>query len=460
MYLISPHSVSKRRYVKSELQIVKAKWPVPWEKVLPVVISATNRSLIDPYLAAATLLEPRGDVAAEVAAATLRLLDLRTGTSGGTLSTIPIQQQTTRIGVISPNLLLNVDDFNKTFEDKGMQWPFETLAKRVAFLFDKIFVSDDLDLTYEVMGSCSGDFDDDPTIKTLRFLHKEGFVVGPTDLGIPRINDFISRKPETLSARLHHELLRIGNPGIEDFQRELLVGQPDVGWIAWHDGWHPRREFVDKLSMPIEQQELLYENLLIRRNMAFLREEGYQDSVIAGQLYGHTADTSTTSVVWRIVIAEMPQLSLDVPWQDVLDFRKEEQTQQLSRGLRRWVRKTASENLSAAEVEDEVRYLLGEYKRHMKVSGMKADRAALEFLVPHDAQVDTEGVEQNFNCLSDLARVTRASRLELLEAEMKAPGRELALIPKLRKRFGSRRSSDGPTARRSRSPHAPRRSLR
>ena len=127
--------------------------------------------------------------------------------------------------MISPNLLLNVDDFNKTFEDKGMQWPFETLAKRVAFLFDKIFVSDDLDLTYEVMGSCSGDFDDDPTIKTLRFLHKEGFVVGPTDLGIPRINDFISRKPETLSARLHHELLRIGNPEIEDFQRELLVGQ-------------------------------------------------------------------------------------------------------------------------------------------------------------------------------------------------------------------------------------------
>ena len=107
-----------------------------------------------------------------------------------------------------------------------------------------------------------------------------------------------------------------------------------------------------------------------------------------------------------------------------------------------------------------MRYLLGEYKRHMKVSGMKADRAALEFLVPHDAQVDTEGVEQNFNRLSDLARVTRASRLELLEAEMKAPGRELALIPKLRKRFGSRRSSDGPTARRSRSPHAPRRSLR
>jgi hypothetical protein len=437
--LISPHFVGNKRYVKSELKIAKQKWPTPWGNVLPVLISATDPKLIDPYVAAATLLEPEGDVAAEVVVATLSLPASQIGVLGGTPGTIAIQQHTTRIGVISPNLLLNIDDFNQMFEDKGIQLPFETVAKRVAFLFDKIFVSDDLKLTYEVIGSCSGDFDDDPTVKTLRFLHKKGFVVEPKDLGIPRVNAFIARNPDNLSARLHRELLRIGNPGIEDFQRELLIGQPDVGWFAANNGWHPRRDSIDKLGMTIEQQQLLYENLLIRRNMALLRELGYQDSVVAGQLYEHTADTPTTSVVWRIVIAEMPQLSLKVPWKDVLDFRKEEQTQQLSRSLRRWVRKTVSENLSAAQVEDEVRSLLSEYEKHMKISGMKADRAALEFLIPHDAHVDKEMVEETFIRFSDLATITRSRRLELLEAEMKAPGRELALIPKLRKRFGDRR---------------------
>lgn len=435
IYLISPHSVGKGRYVQSELEIVKRQWPTPWPRVLPVLISVTDRKLIDPYLAAATLLEPRGDVAAEVAAATLNLPNLWTGASVRTSGITSVRQHATRLGVISPNLLLNIDHFNKMFDDEGMQWPFETLAKRVAFLFDKIFVSDNLALTYEILGSTSGEFDDTATIKTLRFLQEQGFVVGPDDLGIPSFNDFISRNPDNLSARLQRELLRIGNPGIEDFQRELLVGQPDVGWFAWHDGWHPRRDFVDELGMTIQHQELMYENLLMRRNIALLRELGYRDSVVAGQLKEHNADDPTTSAVWKIVIAEMPLLNIQVSWKDVLDFRSEEQTQHLSRGLRRWVRKTVSENLSPAQVEDEVRYLVSEYEKQIQIAGMKTDIAALEFVIPPDAHIDGQMVEQNFSRLSGFATIIQNRKLELLEAEIKATGRELALIPKLRKRF-------------------------
>jgi len=436
IYLISPHSVRKRRYVQSELQIVKRKWPTPWPRVLPVLISATDRKLIDPYLAAATLLEPRGDVAAEVAAATLHLPDMWTGASVGGSGTTFVRQHTTRIGVVSPNLLLNIDHVNKMFDEKGMQWPFETLAKRVAFLFDKVFVSDNLALTYEILESCSGDPYDNATVKTLRFLQEQGFVVGPDDLGIPSVNDFISRHPDNLSARLHRELLRIGNPGIEEDQRELLVGQPDVGDFAWHDGWHPRRDFVDQLGMTIKHQELMYENLLMRRNMALLRELGYRDSVVAGQLREHNVDDPTNSAVWKVVIAEMPLLNLQVPWRDVLDFRNDGQTQHLSRSLRRWVRKTVSENLSPAQLEDEMRYLICEYEKQVKIAGMKADIAALEFMIPHDANVDSQMVEQNFSRLSGLANIIIQNRkLELLDAEIKATGRELALIPQLRKRF-------------------------
>ncbi len=437
IYLISSHSVGEGRYVLSELQLVKQKWPTPWGRVLPVLISATEGQLIDPYLAAVTLLEPRGDVAAEVVAATLNLPSLRTGALEGAPGVNPIRQHTTRIGVVSPNLLLNIEHYNDMFENAGMQWPFETLAKRVAFLFDKIFVSDDLDLTYEILGSSSGESDGDPAVKTLRFLHEMGFVVGPKDIGLPPVNDLISSNPDNLSARLHRELLRIGNPGIDD---EYLVGQPDVGWFAAHDSWHPRDNLGDELGMTIEQQQLMYESLLIRRNMALLREVGYQDSVVAGQLYEHAVDNPAMSAVWNVVIAEMPQLGLQVPWGDVLDFRNEEQTQHLSRSLRRWVRKTVSENLSPAQVEDEVRYLVNEYEKYMQVLGVKYEVASLEFLLPHDAHLNEKTVRQNFTRLADFATVLQSRKLELLEAELKAPGRELALIPKIRKRFGRRAS--------------------
>jgi hypothetical protein len=68
IFLISPHSIANKRYVQTELTLVKAKWPKPWGHILPVVISPVDYELIDPYLASATFLEPRANVAAEVAA--------------------------------------------------------------------------------------------------------------------------------------------------------------------------------------------------------------------------------------------------------------------------------------------------------------------------------------------------------------------------------------------------------
>jgi hypothetical protein len=73
IFLISPNSVSPGRYVQTELQLAKTKWPKPWGVVLPVMIAPTEHKLIDPYLAAVTILEPHGSAPAEVAAAVLRL---------------------------------------------------------------------------------------------------------------------------------------------------------------------------------------------------------------------------------------------------------------------------------------------------------------------------------------------------------------------------------------------------
>jgi hypothetical protein len=74
VFLISPSSTGKRRYVETELALVKVKWPNPWGHVLPVIVAPTSREKIDPYLAAVTYLEPRGNIAAEVAAEMDRLL--------------------------------------------------------------------------------------------------------------------------------------------------------------------------------------------------------------------------------------------------------------------------------------------------------------------------------------------------------------------------------------------------
>src|SRR5882762_1053678 len=73
VFLISPKSVGHRGYAHTELRFAKTKWPKPWGAVLPVMIKPTALKLLDPYLAAVTILEPRGNAAAEVAAAVAAL---------------------------------------------------------------------------------------------------------------------------------------------------------------------------------------------------------------------------------------------------------------------------------------------------------------------------------------------------------------------------------------------------
>jgi|GEM_PF-3217558 len=67
VFLVSPDSVAKSSYALTELNYAKEKWDHPARHVLPVMVRETDKALIPNYLKAVTILEPEGDVAAEVA---------------------------------------------------------------------------------------------------------------------------------------------------------------------------------------------------------------------------------------------------------------------------------------------------------------------------------------------------------------------------------------------------------
>jgi HEAT repeat protein/cell division protein FtsL len=68
VFLISPHSVTEGRYTLTELGFAEHKWPRPWGYVLSVIVMPTPKAAIPPYLLAGTVLQPKGNVAAEIAA--------------------------------------------------------------------------------------------------------------------------------------------------------------------------------------------------------------------------------------------------------------------------------------------------------------------------------------------------------------------------------------------------------
>jgi len=66
IFLISPWSVAIGRYTLTELDVAQHKWKSPKGKVLPVMVSDTPFSDIDPYLKAVTILQPIGDFVQDV----------------------------------------------------------------------------------------------------------------------------------------------------------------------------------------------------------------------------------------------------------------------------------------------------------------------------------------------------------------------------------------------------------
>lgn len=73
IFLISQQSVAEGRYTLTELKFAEEKWGHPAGHVLPVLTEPVPMQSIPAFLRAVTMLQPRGDLAAEVAAAVERM---------------------------------------------------------------------------------------------------------------------------------------------------------------------------------------------------------------------------------------------------------------------------------------------------------------------------------------------------------------------------------------------------
>ena len=75
VFLISPDAVDTGGYTLTGMGYARSRWPHPKGYVLPMLLRPTPFATIPAYLKSVTVLEPGGNVAAEVVAAVARLAD-------------------------------------------------------------------------------------------------------------------------------------------------------------------------------------------------------------------------------------------------------------------------------------------------------------------------------------------------------------------------------------------------
>jgi hypothetical protein len=139
--------------------------------------------------------------------------------------------------------------------------------------------------------------------------------------------------------------------------------------------------------------------------------------------------------LYEIIVEGVPIAHEKVPWEDILRFRADEESQRQQRALRLWIADTAKGKLNFAEAVDKIEHLKDEYRTHIKGSGFKVVNGVLKTCVVATADLLESAIKLKLKSLAELPFRLTESKAELMEAERKAPGRELAYAVRAQRAF-------------------------
>jgi hypothetical protein len=144
---------------------------------------------------------------------------------------------------------------------------------------------------------------------------------------------------------------------------------------------------------------------------------------------------SGKDAVIDVVLTGFPEPSDSTPWEQIIDYRADPDSRERFLALRVWMSDLAKAELSKSELSQKLEYSLVQYANHMKLHHMKTQLGALETFVTVGAELLESVIKLRFAAASRLLFSFKYRKLALMEAELTAPGKELAYISSVRKKF-------------------------
>jgi hypothetical protein len=141
--------------------------------------------------------------------------------------------------------------------------------------------------------------------------------------------------------------------------------------------------------------------------------------------------------IQRLVIENLPEPDETTPLDRVLEFRADQNSKGNIVSLRRWLSNFAKNITSPMEAQQELEWLLAEYERHMQLHEMKTNRGVLETVVTASAETLEDLAKFRWGKLAKSIFAASRRKIDLFEAELKAPGREIALVFHARRTFST-----------------------
>ena len=200
---------------------------------------------------------------------------------------------------------------------------------------------------------------------------------------------------------------------------------------------YPGKKKMGKVIDSYIQQVNRLENETTRISANFLTRFAAQDEAFP-LLQNDDAvgvDPFHQAKVLEVVLSKLPIPDENVEWQQIVEYRADSDTEGKFNGLRVWMQDIARKDYSKNELKERIEHLLHEYESHLRFHKLKYKYGTMQILITTTLELLENVAKLNLGKIAKTAFSFQEKNYDLLEAEMNAPGKEVAYITKTIKTF-------------------------
>lgn len=194
-------------------------------------------------------------------------------------------------------------------------------------------------------------------------------------------------------------------------------------------------EWFEKKNVPANFIEMTHEVNIRQKNCFFNSRQSIEAYPVLNKLELPYDIPSKKLDVIKILIKNIPTLDKNTPWADLFQFKEDEDTKHKFLALRNWISDISSANLSENEIEEKIEYSFREYERHLELNKMKYERSFLETVIVSGSELLENLVKLKLGKIVKMFFDFNQLEINILESELKAPGKEIAYIDKIKREF-------------------------
>lgn len=144
---------------------------------------------------------------------------------------------------------------------------------------------------------------------------------------------------------------------------------------------------------------------------------------------------SKSGDVIQIILKALPLPGDETSWQDLMEYRSDAESRYAVSALRNWANETARLALPSAEISDKLTWLMEQYRAHVEQHRLKFQMGWAELILTTTATAAEELIHLRPGSAAKELFGLKRNKLELTQAELKAPGSEVAYILKAGQHF-------------------------